>query len=154
MLGILKAICIAPIKGGPMQSLESVMAITGAGLEGDRYSTGEGSFNTDKIGLRQVTLMNTMFFPGSGFEYHHSRRNLFVEGVELMWLIGRDTFTIGGVVLKAVKYCDPCLRPSNLSGIEASFKEAFFDRGGIIAEVIEGGILRIGDEVIPPPKGY
>jgi hypothetical protein len=153
MKGIVKAICVSPIAGGLMLEMSEVMAIADQGLDGDRYATGDGSFNRGDQGSRQVTLMNSIFFDGSGFQFKDSRRNLFVEGVELMWLIGRE-FQVGDARLRGVKYCDPCQRPSKLSGNETSFKEAFFDRGGLIAEVIETGVIRVGDEVIPPPKGY
>lgn len=150
--GIVRAICISPTAGEPMQSVEEAIAVAGQGLIGDRYCTGEGSFNRGAAGSRQVTLMNAIFFPGSGFEFADSRRNLFVEGVELMWLIGRE-FRIGEVRFRGVKYCDPCQRPSARSG-KPGFQQAFFDRGGLVAEVIDGGVIRVGDTVIPPPKGY
>lgn len=136
-----------------MIEMQEVEVIAGRGLKGDRYATGSGSFNKDTPGKRQVTFMNSIFFPGSGFEFKDSRRNLFVEGVELMWLIGRE-FTLGTARFKGLKYCDPCNRPSKLSGKQMSFKEAFFDRGGLVAEVLESGITVIGDPLIPPPKGY
>ncbi len=151
--GRVVAICLSPAAGAPMQQVEEVEAVAGQGLKGDRYATGEGSFNKGKQGNRQVTLINAQFFPESGFDYIDSRRNLIVSGVELMWLIGRE-FVIGNARIRGVKYCDPCLRPSKLSGKERSFKESFWDRGGLIAEVIEGGIIRTGDSVIPPEKGY
>lgn len=154
MNGTLKAICICPVAGAPMQEIREVEVLAGQGLKGDRYASGEGSFNKGNLGKRQVTLMNAIFFEGSGFEFMDSRRNLLVEGIELMWHIDRE-FGIGTtVVFRGVKYCDPCQRPSKLSGKERSFKEAFFDRGGIIAEVIRGGIIRVGDPIIPAPKGY
>jgi hypothetical protein len=153
MNGTVKAICICPVAGGQMQEVSEVEAIARQGLKGDRYATGEGSFNKGKQGNRQVTLMNTILFEGSGFEFKDSRRNIFVEGVELMWLIGRE-FRIGTARFHGVKYCDPCTRPNKLSGKERSFKEAFFDRGGLIAEIVETGAIKIGDLVIPPPKGY
>src|SRR3989344_7631165 len=153
MKGIVKAICIGSVAGGPMQEVSSAEAVAGQGLKGDRYATGEGSFNKGRQGNRQVTLMNAIFFDGSGFEFKDSRRNIFVQGVELMWLIGRE-FQVGTARFRGVKYCDPCTRPSKLSGKQKSFKEAFFDRGGLIAEVIEGGVIKTGDSVIPPPKGY
>lgn len=153
MNGIVVAICIAPAAGESMQCMEEVEAIAGQGLRGDRYAMGRGSFNQNKQGNRQVTLMNAIFFEGSGFAYTDSRRNFFIKDVELMWFIGRE-FRIGGARFLGVKYCDPCARPSNLCGKEKSFKETFFDRGGLIAEVIESGIIKIGDPVISPPKGY
>ena len=153
MKGVVKAICITAVAGEPMEEVSEVEAIIGQGLKGDRYATGEGSFNVGSQGSRQVTFMNAIFFEGSGFDFRDSRRNLFIEGVELMWLIGRE-FQVGTARFRGIKYCDPCQRPSKLSGKSKSFKEVFFDRGGLIAEVIETGVIRLGDEVTPPPKGY
>ena len=136
-----------------MQQVQEVEAIAGQGLKGDRYATGNGSFNKGKQGNRQVTLINGIFFEGSGFEFTDSRRNIITTGVELMWLVGRE-FQIGTTRFRGVKYCDPCNRPSELSGKEKSFKETFFDRGGLVAEIIESGMIKTGDEIIPPPKGY
>lgn len=153
MNGTIVEICISPIAGAVMQSVSEVRALAGRDLEGDRYATEEGSFNRGKKGHRQVTLMNAIFFKGSGFEFKESRRNIFVEGVELMWLIGRE-FQIGTSRFRGVKYCDPCARPSTLSGNSRVFKEVFFDRGGLIAEIIEEGLIKIGDAVIPPKKQY
>src|SRR3989344_1125199 len=146
-------IFICPVAGERMQEVLEVEAITGAGLKGDRYCAGAGSFNKGAQGRRQVTLINGIFFEGSGFYYPESRRNIVTMDVELMWLIGKE-FQIGAAKFRGVKYCDPCNRPNTLCGKERSFKEAFFDRGGIIAEIIKGGLIRVADVVIPPSKGY
>lgn len=151
--GSVTALCIAPTAGAPMQLVEVVTAIAGAGLEGDRYASGNGSFNREKTGTRQVTLINVRFFLGSGFSYVDTRRNIVTADVELMWLIGRE-FRIGEAVMRGVKYCDPCHRPTKLGGLERNFKEEFSDCGGLVAEVLESGIIRVCDEIIPPPKGY
>ncbi len=153
MNATVKGICIGPEAGKPMIRVKKVRAIAGRGLEGDRYATGNGSFNRGRQGKRQVTLMNAIFFKGSGYGFADSRRNIFTEGVELMDLIGKE-FTIGEARFRGVKYCDPCERPKKLSRKRKSFKTAFFDRGGIVAEIIEDGIIEVGDPVIPPPKGY
>jgi MOSC domain-containing protein YiiM len=55
--------------------------------------------------------------------------------------------------MRGVKYCDPCDRPSKLSG-KGNFRDAFHDRGGLVAEILEGGTIKIGDAVVPPAKGY
>lgn len=136
-----------------MQSVSEAVAELGNGLVGDRYRDGNGSWNKGRAGKRQVTLINAQFFPDSGFEYADSRRNIVTEGVELMDLIGKE-FTVGGVRLRGVKYCDPCERPNTLAGTTRSFREAFSDRGGLVAEVIEGGMIRVGDAVVPPKKDY
>jgi hypothetical protein len=151
--GTIQAICIGTVAGGPMQSIQSVEAIAGEGLQGDRYSRGEGSFNKGRQGKRQVTLINGCFFLGSGFDYVDTRRNIVTLGVELMDLIGKE-FRVGEALLRGVKYCDPCLRPSALSDKSIAFKDVFHDRGGLVAEVIESGMLNVGDSVIPPKKDY
>jgi hypothetical protein len=151
--GKVVALYICPMAGAPMQAVSEVEAMANAGLRGDRYCTGEGSFNKGAMGKRQVTLINGIFFEGTGFQYVDSRRNIVTNGVELMWLIGRE-FQIGTARFRGVKYSDPCNRPSRLAGKNQSFQEAFFDRGGLIAEILEGGIIKVGDPIIPPPKGY
>lgn len=118
--GNVVAICISPVAGGKMEEVEVVEAIAGDGLAGDRYSTGEGSFNRNQRGRRQVTLINSIFFKDSGFEYTESRRNIVTHGLELMWLIGRE-FQVGNARLVGRHYCDPCLRPSKLAGKKQKF---------------------------------
>ena len=153
MNGSVIAIYIAPIAGAPMQKVEEVEAIAGVGLKGDRYAIGSGSFNKGRPGSRQVTLMNGIFFANSSFEYVESRRNIITDDIELMWLIGRE-FKIGTARMRGLKYCDPCMRPSHLAGKTASFRDEFSDRGGLVAEILESGVIKTGDAIIPPPKGY
>jgi hypothetical protein len=43
-----------------------------------------------------------------------------------------------------VKYCDPCLKPAILSNKDIPFRDAFHDRGGLVAEVLSSGLIRIG----------
>jgi MOSC domain-containing protein YiiM len=129
-----------------MEEVEMVEAIAGAALGGDRYSTGEGSFNRKRPGRRQVTLINSVFFRDSGFQYSESRRNIVTHGVELMWLIGRE-FQIGKARFHGQYYCDPCLRPTRLSGKTEKFLEVFSDRGGLVAEIIESGTIRKCDPI-------
>jgi hypothetical protein len=142
--GNVVAIFISPTAGGKMEEVGTAEAVAGAGLAGDRYSMAEGSFNRKRLGRRQVTLINSIFFQDSAFEYAESRRNIVTQGVELMWLIGRE-FQIGKARLRGQYYCDPCLRPTRLSGKTEKFLEAFSDRGGLVAEIIESGTIRKGD---------
>lgn len=153
--GKVVAICISPIaKSREMQSLTMINAIAGEGLEGDRYAKGIGSFNKTRggIGHRQVSLMNARFFEGTEFEFTDSFRNIFTDGVELLWLIGRE-FTIGTARFRGLKYLDPCETPSKRSG-KPRFKETFFDCGAIIAEVIESGTFEVNAPVYHEHKGY
>ena len=151
--GTVVAICIGRIAGGEMEDVWEVFAEAGNGLVGDRYYNGMGSFNKGESGKRQVTLMNAMFFKDSVFAFRDSRRNIFTHDVELMDLIGKE-FVIGQAVFRGLKYCDPCTRPNKLAKISTSFKETFFDRGGLVAEIVSSGSIHVGDVVVPPKKAY
>jgi MOSC domain-containing protein YiiM len=151
--GSVLGIFVAPQAGDAMQPVESVVALAGDGLIGDRYRDGKGAWNKGKPGKRQVTLINGLFFEGTNFNYAESRRNIITGGVELMDLIGKE-FGIGDAVFRGHKYCDPCERPSKLAGVTYSFRDAFFDRGGLVAEIVQGGVIRINDAIVPPKKDY
>ncbi len=140
-------IFICPKKGEPMLPATDVVTKAGFGIIGDRYATGEGSWNVGKPGKRQVTLISSESIKVSGFEPAETRRNLVTEGIELPTLIGKK-FMIGAVTFFGVKYCTPCDRPSQLNHRERSFKDAFRERGGLIAEVCTSGVIRVGDEVV------
>lgn len=140
-----------------MRQVCEVEAMTGKGLAGDRYCSGEhnkertGSF----LGYRPVTLINHRFVKGTPWEHHH-RRNIAISGVELLYGFGRPEHAImrvGAATLRIFKYCDPCERPGKLAGF-SGMREALQDCGGVLAEVLDGGIIRIGDAVVPPPKSY
>ncbi len=148
--GRIAAICIGRERGAPMRLVHETRAIAGAGLEGDRYALGNGSFNQGRPGQRQVTLINGIFLRGSGFSYADCRRNLVVFGIELMCLIGRE-FRVGEALLRGVSYCAPCDRPGRLKG-KGDFKREFYDRGGIIAEIVSGGTIKVNDAVTLLPE--
>jgi hypothetical protein len=156
--GSVVAICIGPVAKGPMHLVQEVEAIAGRGLAGDRYALGKGSFNDiekgrEGIGSRQVTLINALFVDGSGFNYEDTRRNIVIDGIELMDQIGFD-FQIDDVVFRGHKYCDPCMRPTKLIESPHSFREKFYERGGIVAKIIKGGIIRAGSRIITRKKSY
>jgi hypothetical protein len=151
--GSVLEIFVAPKAGDVMQSVASVSALAGSGLAGDRYQDGKGSWNKGKPGKRQVTLINSLFFEGAHFSYAESRRNIITYGVELMDLIGKE-FRIGEALFRGIKYCDPCERPNKLAGIKHSFRDTFFDRGGLVAEIVQSGVIRINDAIVPPKKDH
>jgi hypothetical protein len=146
------AIFISSEAGKPMQEIKEVEAQEGKGLSEDRYCLGQGSFSKEDPGRRQVTLISALFFKDSTFSYADSRRNIITEGIELMELIGKE-FSIGeNARFRGVKYCTPCWRPSGLVGNSHSFRDEFFDRGGLVAEVIKSGVIGINDMINFPPK--
>ena len=70
------------------------------------------------------------------------------EGVDLDALIGK-TFAVGDVVLVGVRDCPPCAYLEGLTrpGVRAALE----GRGGLRAEVVRDGIVRVGDEIVELP---
>jgi MOSC domain-containing protein YiiM len=149
MPGRLVAIYTTDTGGQPMVSHDARDAIVGAGLEGDRYATKQGQFSGREGGGREVTLIAREAIAAAndkGVEIgeHETRRNLVTEGVDLDHLVGK-TFAVGDVVLVGVRDCPPCTYLEGLTrpGVRAALEGG----GGLRAEVVRDGTLRVGDRI-------
>ena len=147
-----EAIHIASGDSAPMVSLQAVEAVTGVGLESDRYASGVGFYSqrpTDP-GAREVTLFEAEVLDAlreeEGIELRAGdhRRNLTVRGVRLPELLGKR-FRVGSVVLEGVKDCPPCEHLEALVG--KPVLRPLVSRGGLRARVIEGGTIHVGDPI-------
>ena len=141
-----------------MQSVQAVQAIAGAGLDGDRYATGKGTFSGKRHNLRHVTLIGTDDIDEANaklavaFTPAETRRNIIVSGrIDLLGLIGRE-FMVGGVKMRGIEHSYPCELPPRLAK-KSGFIEAFAGRGGLRAEILGSGPIRIGDPVQELPVG-
>ncbi|MFZ2887160.1 MAG: hypothetical protein WA021_05065 [Minisyncoccia bacterium] len=162
--GTLRGICIRPprpegARWTPMLSLDEVMAIEGQGLQGDRYATGEGSYNRDKPGNRQVSIMHMRAFDGqNAYVPADTGRNLFFGGdrIEFAWLASKNhEFDVGDARFGFSGYCDPCDVPTRYAGRshDQSFRKMFWERGGFLCKVIRTGRIWVGCKIIAPDKG-
>jgi MOSC domain-containing protein YiiM len=138
----------------PLEANSELRAIEGVGLEGDRYASASGTYSNRPGPHRQVTFIEREVIANvnaeSGVELgeHETRRNLVTEGVPLLHLIGR-TFRVGEVVFRGIKSAPPCAHLEKLTrpGVRAALE----NRGGLRAEIVSGGTLRIGDEITAVP---
>ncbi|MBB73709.1 MAG: hypothetical protein CMJ75_04260 [Planctomycetaceae bacterium] len=152
--GKLLAIGITPTGSQPMEARQQVAAITGQGLEGDRYATGQGTFQKGPAQpLEQVTLIEQEALQAAARDYSitithlDTRRNLLTENVPLNHLVGK-AFCIGEVILCGIELCEPCGHLENLT--YPQIKQSLLHRGGLRAEVVQGGQLQVGDVIRPP----
>lgn len=150
-MGRIESIHIASSAEAVMQSVSESRAIAGVGLEGDRYATGRGSFSAKPKPGRQVTLIEAEAIEalarelGLDLASGESRRNLVTRGVALNHLVGRD-FTVGTVRLHGHELCEPCNDLVRMTG-KAQVLPGLIHRGGLRAEILESGVLRVGDPV-------
>ena len=153
--GHLVALYLAPRAKAPMVQAEEAVAEAGRGLVGDRYHAGRGAMTRWPGPHREVTLVaeealqEVAALLGRPLTGADTRRNLLVRGVELDALL-KQRFRIGEVVLEGMQRCHPCAYLERVVGVEGIF-QALKSRGGLRARIIEGGVMRVGDAVIPLP---
>lgn len=156
----IQAIYFATTAGAKMQSVDHIKVNTGSGLESDRYALGVGAYSkVEPAKVRHISLIslagietaNDWLIAGDEptFNGSETRRNIVLDGItasELNDLVGKQ-FQLGNLRLHGTELCTPCERPAKLLS-KPSFMEAFEGRGGIRAEVLNTGILTIGDKLI------
>lgn len=134
-----------------MQPIEAVRAVPGMGLEGDRFWQA-GVNDARKRGLdREVTLIEAEAIEalvrddGVAFDPSESRRNLVTRGVALNHLVGRE-FRVGGARFKGLRLCEPCSHLEKLT--REGVRQGLLHRGGLRAQVLDEGQVRVGDPVV------
>jgi MOSC domain-containing protein YiiM len=152
--GHLESIFLAPAAKAPLIGVPEVHAVADRGLEGDRYFHTSGSFSRWPGEGRAVTLIEAEAIEAVGREAGidltagRSRRNLLTRGVRLADLNGRR-FRIGQALFRGTRVCEPCAFLERLT--EPGAFAALKGRGGLRADVLEGGIIRAGDAIVADP---
>jgi MOSC domain-containing protein YiiM len=145
--GHVRWIGLRPGRDVAMVEVDEVEAVAGGGLAGDRYAGGSGK--------RGVTLIQAEHLPVIATLAGHAsvsppllRRNIVVSGLPLIALRGLR-FRIGDVLLEGTDACDPCSRMEEALG--PGGYNAMRGMGGLCARVVEGGRLRVGQDVRADP---
>lgn len=155
--GSIISIHIAKTGGAPMESIPHALVVDGRGLQGDRYHQGIGTYSTHPGSGREVTLIESEALEalksdyGVDLEPAQARRNIVTRAVALNHLVGRE-FTIGEARLRGARVCDPCAHLESLSA--RGVLRGLIHRGGLRADVVSGGIIRVGDSVTALPDRF
>lgn len=150
MAGVVISLHLAPAAGVEISTLTEALAVAGRGLEGDRYFYQRGTYSSYPGSGRQVTLIESEALEALAREYEVqlapglARRNIVTGEVALNHLVGK-TFTVGAVLLRGMRLCEPCLHLEKLTAKGAA--RGLIHRGGLRAEIISGGMIRVGDAV-------
>ena len=140
-LGIVQGIAVRDASRAPMKEQQQVEVTLQHGIVQDYRGTG----------LRQVTFLDLGQWQevlgelGIDLPWYTRRANILIEGIDLPATVGRRLqvgacrFAIGGETT-------PCERMDELQpGLRRTLAPAL--RGGVWGKVLQGGVLRIGDEV-------
>lgn len=129
-----------------MDPRDSAVLVAGRGIEG----------NANQGGRRQVTMIEEERWTealaevggiaGAGLHPSSRRANLMISGLRLAGSRGR-VLRIGSTRLRIWSECMPCERMDEVHpGLQQALRPDW--RGGACAQVLDGGAIRIGDEVV------
>ena len=147
--GTVESIHIASTAQGPTQALAQVVAIPGAGLEGDRYALKLGTFYKPAPD-HELTLIEAEAIEALRRDYQvelasgDARRNIVTRDVPLNHLVGKE-FAIGAVRIRGIRLCEPCDHLQKLTG--KPLLKGLLHRGGLRAQILTQGTIRVGDVV-------
>ena len=139
---LFEPVCLKSDKNNAITSVASVTAIAGKGLQGDRHFSTSGALPGDALTLIEAEALEDVGLTGA-----ESRRQLVVRGVRLNDLVGKR-FRVGDVECLGVKLCEPCLHLQQLT--RPGIIKDLIHRGGLNADILVDGQIRIGDPVSVP----
>ena len=147
--GVVESIHIASAAEVAPQSLKQVVAIPGAGLEGDRYALKTGTFYEPRPDY-ELTLIEAEAIEALQRDYKidipagDARRNIVTRNVPLNHLVDKE-FSIGEVRIRGIRLCEPCDHLQKLTG--KNLIKGLLHRGGLRAQILSEGTIHVGDAV-------
>jgi len=151
MTGKVENIFITAKSAEPMQAVKSIVAVAGKGIEGDRkYRDGKGGKKDEPE--REITLIEAEAVEAVNRDYPlriepiETRRNILTRDVALAHLVGK-TFRVGPTLLRGIMLCEPCAHLQDMT--RKGVMRALLHRGGLRAEIVEGGPITVGDAITP-----
>jgi MOSC domain-containing protein YiiM len=148
--GRVEVVLIGPQPQQPMQAVDSVNAIAGQGLEGDRYFRNDDTPPEEREPTEEVTLIEMEGIEAAGLDSgidirpEDMRRNIVTRGVSLDELIGKR-FSVGAVELEGMEDNPPCAHLERVS--KKKVLKPMIERGGIRARIVKTGEIRPGDPI-------
>ena len=139
MPAMVEAIHIGPGEAEPLHAVDSVTAVAGRGIEGDRHYREGGA----KPG-QALTLVEAENVEDVGLAAGATRRQLTTRGVRLNDLVGKR-FRVGDVECYGVELCEPCLHLQEMT--RPGIIKELAHRAGINADILVGGVIRVGDTI-------
>ena len=133
---------VESISIGPSEALapvESVRAVAGHGLEGDRKFKRNGAKPGQALTLIEAEVLEDVGLTGT-----QSRRQVVVRGVRLNDLVGKR-FWVGDVECVGVELCEPCLHLQEMT--RPGIIDELVHRGGLNADILNDGTIAVGDAV-------
>ena len=142
-MGVVAGLLVAPDAEAPLTRVDSVEAIAGHGLDGDRYAHGRGTFSAPGRGY-ELTLVEAEVLDSVELSWEQARRNVVTHGIALNALVGRR-FSIGPVECVGRRLAEPCSHLEKLS--RPGILRPLVHRAGLRADILVGGTIAVGDAI-------
>lgn len=135
--GTITNIHIARVKETPSDPVQEATALSGMGLEGDR-SCRAGN-------VRQVLLMDKETLDKMDLKPGQIKENITTSGIDITQAKAGEVFFIGDeVTMEVVGECEAC---GKMDVIRPGLQERLNGRRGMLAMVINGGPIKVGDSI-------
>lgn len=127
---------VSPGKGSGLSTpVERARAVAGHGLEGCAHAGRE---------RREVLFASAKHLEAVGVEPGAIRENVTVAGADVQaWEIGQRV-RAGGAIFEITMVCDPCHK---MDALREGLRAELDGRRGMLAVVVEGGAVAVGDEL-------
>ena len=135
-----EAIHLGAAKDPELWTVESVRAVAGKGLEGDRHFHPGGAAPGHALTLVVAEVVEEV-----GLQPGETRRQVTVRDVDVNGLVGKR-FRVGEVECFGVELCEPCRHLEAMT--RAGIIKELTHRAGINADILVGGVIRVGDPVV------
>ncbi len=133
---------VESISIGPTHAIahvDSVSALAGKGLEGDRKFTPNGAKPGEALTLIEAEALEAVGISGA-----QSRRQVVTRGLRLNDLVGKR-FRVGDVECLGVALCHPCRHLESLT--RPGIIKDLAGRGGLNADILSDGRISVGDPI-------
>jgi alkylated DNA nucleotide flippase Atl1 len=130
----IRALFLKPAPGAPMRAVRALEAVAGYGLAGD--------CNANSASPRQVLLVDRRTIDEMALSCEDLRANLIVEG-DLSRFESGMSISFAEVRLRVTIPCEPCRK---LNAVRPHLSRDVGSRRGLLARVLAGGLLKIGQE--------
>ncbi len=139
------AVCTSDRKGIQKQEVPEIVVKAEWGIEGDAHA---GQWHR-QVSLLDVQKIEDFRAKGAQVEYGAFGENIVAEGIDFSSLPVGSRFRIGDVLLELTQIGKEC---HSHCAIFHAVGDCIMPREGVFSRVLEGGVIRPGEEitVIPP----
>lgn len=144
-MGIIKAICVSEKKGTQKHEIPCAQLVEHWGIEGDAHG---GKWHR-QVSLLSLEKIEAFRAKGANVDFGAFGENLVVEGYDFRALPVGTRFSCGEVLLEMTQIGKECHSHCN---IYHAVGDCIMPREGVFAQVLRGGELKVGDELVLIPR--